>query len=311
MWMDAFEDVLRQAESFAGRLLAGKIRLQGPPGALRTDISALASAVLAVRPILDQQPRRLIIKQPDAFPSEARLILLSVAFASLAARLGSDRTAVQVPRDLLFITQQIVQCRGLLESIRVKQVCITDSYRIASVAEGRSSEQKTTLYLANPGRVQAINDLPRFGAVVIDATHPRTRVHLSNLLACPPIAKSRLIVVLSPPVEDDLLAGDGLTWMWEPQAIAQLDQAVSNKPAPPDVAIAPRHYWIAADLQVEEQLQRAHALLAGAMRLIRSQPPRELLWPGMPTTVSVTWRLPWSRRSALGVEHRINRLSRS
>jgi hypothetical protein len=158
-----------------------------------------------------------------------------------------------------------------LESIRVKQVCIADSYRVASVAEGRSSEQKTTLYPANPGRVQAINDIPRFGAVVIDATHPRTGSHLSHLLACPPsIAKSRLIVVLSPPVEDDLLVGDRLTWIWDPRAIAQLNHAVSNKPETPDVAIAPRHDWIAADLQVEEQLQRAHALLAGAMRLIRS-----------------------------------------
>jgi hypothetical protein len=35
----------------------------------------LASSALADRPILDQQPRRLIVKLPDASPSEARLIV--------------------------------------------------------------------------------------------------------------------------------------------------------------------------------------------------------------------------------------------
>lgn len=276
MWMDAFKSILKQPDSYAGRLLARKVPLQGPTGALRTDISTLASSALAVQPISDNRPRHLVIKQPDASPSEARLILLSVAFASLAAHSGRDRSAVDVTGDLLFVTQQIVQCRALLQSILVKQISITDCYRIASVAEGRSSEPKTTVYLANPGRVKEVNSLPRFGAVVIDASHPRTRMHLSRLWACPPIAKCQLIIVLSPPV-DDLLVDDGLTWHWDPQSIAQLEQTVSGKVARPDVPGAQRHYWIATDPEVEEQLRRAHTLLAGATRLIRIHPPQALL----------------------------------
>ncbi len=277
MWIDAFKGVSGQPESFAGRLLTGKVQLQGPSGALRTDISALASAVLVVRPIFDQQPRYLIIQQPDASPPEARLILLSIAFASLAARLGFDRGAVEVPGDLLFVTQQIVQCRELLKSIRVGQERIADSYHIASVTEGRSFESKTSVYLANPGRVQAINNFRRFGAVVIDASHPRTRAHLSCLLACPPIVKSRLVVVLGPLVEDDSFVGNGLVWNWDPYAIAQLEQAVPGKPTATDTVVAPRHYWIAADAKVEGQLREIHTRLAGAMRLNRNQPPQALL----------------------------------
>jgi len=279
LWAQSFYEIQRQ-QNLVARLLRGKIPLASPFGTLTDCAIARASNVLCTSPLKGAPKRRLLLQVPEANPSFARTLVLALIFSELAWRQRGTTDLIAIDGDLLFVTQHIVSCRQMLDSIRVggtDGVTLRESYRIVSITGQPSVSGLRSLYLANPGRISDLAD-SNFGAVLIDASHPRTLAHLPNLLSSPSIANSQLQIIVTPPVHVDrhILTGNGSAWLWDPHSAHRLKTALGED-APDAFELPCRHYWFACDQEVETLLYEVHCLLTGAMKHVRGQTPALLL----------------------------------
>lgn len=269
---------ITQPKGIIARLLTAKMRFDASEEALNQGSVSRASAILSIHPQRPDTIRRLIIQQPDASPAEARLLILALALVGLANKFNQAEGLARVEGPLLFVTQQIARCRELLESIKIDSVTITDVYPALSLPKVDEAGIEQAIYIANPGRVCAAAPHQRFGAVVIDATHPRTFGHRDTLLACPTIAAAPLQVVLQPVLDlRTSVSGAGQVhyWLWDPLTMEGTSRALAESAS--RYQVSERHYWIAHQPIVETALLEVHDLLAQAMALVSREPPPKLL----------------------------------
>ncbi len=282
MWLTPFREVMRQRNTLCSRLLTGAIRISAASGFLRQDLASRASAVMAIRPLGSAAGRVLVIQRPDVSPGCGRLVVLAFLFARVAQAHGRGSDFAAIQGDMLLVTQEIVETRQLLRAVQLStvgnRVTIGEAFSVCPVGWRVQSTDVRTLYLANPGRVQALYDHGRFGAVVIDASHPRTIACLPHLLAAPPVAEAPVVVVLTPitPVRG-IDRGQDLVWLWDPDTVSELQalEGGARFPSTPE-----RHHWIASDPELERCLYDVHQSLSGAARLAAGQslPPLAGAW---------------------------------
>lgn len=239
--------------------------------ALSNDALSRASALLSLAPQSSRSSHPLIIHQANSSPAEARFLLVGLSMAALATTYGRSDGVVKVRGSLLFVSQQIMLCRSLLDSITLKGTHLTDVFPAISIGGKNERSETRAIYLANPGRSQAIHRKTHFGAVVIDATHPRSIVHLETLLEIPSINSSPVIIVLAPMAGllDD--SDSGVThWVWEYDSAIQIEKVLKSydsETAQDFEDGLDRHYWVPKNTNVEVELEELYKLLAKATQL--------------------------------------------
>ena len=199
------------------------------------------SAAIAVRFALlaHDKPQTLFLLVPEASDMTARYIAAALLVGDFAHKNGAvhlipPEVGPLIDGDLLLVTQSVSPSKTALEEIRLgSQYPLGQLWEVAALTRYCSTRStKPRVYLANPG--WAVENLPErpFGAVVIDATHPRTLAQLKTILAGP-VSKSPVRIVVLPPVDKAFLQDCGYptsvsAWLWDPQAKQDADAIAGN-----------------------------------------------------------------------------------
>lgn len=194
------------------------------------------SAAIAVRLALMARvnPRTLLLLVPEASDTTARYVAAGLLVGDFAHRNSGNRIGIQesgplLNGDLLFITQSVTPSKTAFEDLKLaSRYPLGEMWEVTALTKYTKPRYiKPRVYVANPGWVT--EHLPKrlFGAVVIDATQPRTMAQLAAVLAGP-ISKVPIRIVVLPPVGKPFLRDCGYPnnasiWFWDPQAQRDAD----------------------------------------------------------------------------------------
>lgn len=293
MWVDGFV-ALREEHSFASGMLHGRMPIMEEGSRLDGTVFERASGVFAARAALAAakgrhlgRKARLNLLVPNATQELARYLAVSLLMADFVHRDGTrvpaDEACTLLRGDLLFVTQNIRRCVNLLRGLRLGHLRLTDYWRVEVLsAYTRPGDARPRVFVANPGWRGTLGSDRRFGAVVIDVSHPRTARHLPELLEQPAVSASPLQVAVVPPWEEARLAPllNGhrharTTWAWDPAAAAAVEGVLLGQEVPFETP--QRTIWVCDDEAVAEKLELAHGVLMGAARLAGGRLPPAVL----------------------------------
>src|SRR5882672_5344449 len=197
------------------------------------------SAAIAVRWALSARtnPRTLLLLVPEASDATARYAAAGLLVGDFAHRTGGDRMGVGesgplLNGDLLFITQSVTPSKAAFEDLKLAgRYPLGEMWEVTALTKyTKPRYTKPRVYIANPGWVT--EQLPKrpFGAVVIDATRPRSITQLTAVLTGP-LSKVPIRIVVLPPVGKPFLRDCGYptnasVWFWDPQAKRDADALV-------------------------------------------------------------------------------------
>lgn len=200
------------------------------------------SAAIAVRSALmfRANPRTLLLLVPEASDTTARyvaaaLLVGDVAHKNAGEQLAGRESGAFLNGDLLFITQSVTPSKAAFEELKLLgRYPLTDIWEVTALTKyTKPRYTKPRIYIANPGWVT--EHLPKrpFGAVVIDATQPRTMSQLAAVLAGP-ISKVPIRIVVLPAMCKPFLRDCGYpsnasVWFWDPQAQRDADIIVDAR----------------------------------------------------------------------------------
>src|SRR5882672_1430317 len=201
------------------------------------------SAAIAVRTALGARAgdKTLLFVVPEATQSTAlhigaALLVGNYAHVNGNANLPADEVRPLFKGDLLLVTPAVSATKGTLEHLRLGQYYeLRDFWEISPLSRYTAARgSKPRVFLANPGWTETGAAGRRFGAVVIDASHPRALENLPELLRAASGCSSIRIAVL-PPVTEDVLKECGypskaVVWLWDPQAQADAFRVADEKP---------------------------------------------------------------------------------
>lgn len=293
MWVDRFV-TLRDDNPLLSGMLEGRMPITEGDSRLDGTVVERASGVLAARSALSAargrqagRKKRLNLLVPNATQMLGRYLTVGLLIADFVHRDGSrvpqNEVCTLVRGDLLFVTQNIRRCIALLRNLRLGTLRLTDYWRVEVLSRySRPVDGKPRVFVANPGWWGALPHGRRFGAVVIDASHPRTARHLPALLGEPSISAAPLQIAVVPPWEEGrlepLLNGDRdahSTWVWDPAAAAAVEGALLGREVRYETP--GRTVWICDDEPVAVELERVHDMLVGAARLAGGRLPAPAL----------------------------------
>ncbi len=286
MWEDAFQ-VSTQRVTYA--LLCGSVLPSGGKPFEKV------SAAIAVRTALNARVAKqtLLFLVPEVTATTARHIAAALLVGNHAHSGGhGELPPAEVhplfKGDLLFVTPAVSDSKGELQEVPIAQYQRLKEYWdvIAfSKYTGRKAD-KPRVFLANPGWMLAGTAGRRFGAVVIDASHPRTIEKLPELLAAARGCSSIRIAVAPPIAHLNPAFGNPaqtFVWVWDPQAIKDAVAAVDGK-SPLDSNAgkgAERVLWVCdSDAAGAKALAELHRQLVKASRAAagRAYPGIQLCW---------------------------------
>lgn len=200
------------------------------------------SAAIAVRLALMARanPRTLLLLLPEASDATARYVAAGLLVGNFAHKNGGDLLGVResgplINGDLLFITQSVTPSKAAFEDLKLaSRYSLGEMWEVTALTKyTKTRYTKPRVYIANPGWVA--EHLPKrpFGAVVIDATQPRTMSQLAAVLEGP-ISKVPIRIVVLPPVGKPFLRDCGYptnasVWFWDPQAQRDADALVGAR----------------------------------------------------------------------------------
>jgi hypothetical protein len=281
MWVDGFV-ALKEEHSFASGMLQGRIPIMEAGSRLDGAVFERASGVLAALAVAKGRHRgckgRLNLLVPNATQELGRYLIVSLLMADFVHRDGTrvpaEEACALLRGDLLFVTQNIRRCVDLLKDLRLGSLRLTDYWRVEVLsAYSRPVDAQPRVFVANPGWRGTLGSARRFGAVVIDVSHPRTARHLPELLEQPAVSATPLRVAVVPPWEEarlaSLLNGDRkacVTWLWDPAAAAAVEGVLLGREVPFETP--ERTIWVCDDEAVAAKLELAHGVLMGAARYI-------------------------------------------
>jgi hypothetical protein len=300
MWLDPFTAL--QHRSLGNVLLKDQLPLLQGNRRVSSSVIERASGVLASRlPVqLEKgQQRRLVFLLPNATQSLGRYLTVSLLLADFVHRFGREHgpyvsdteVGALIRGDLLLVTQHIRDCATLLRGLCLKSTAgtrplpLTDYWSIEVLSKYTPpSNRRPRVFVANPGWLLSGDQRYDLGGVVIDASHPRTAMHLDNLLIQPSIARTPVQILVVPPWEESQLrelttAGHTTTfdWGWDPAAEAAIDRLVLGRAGLNETNGVNRDLWICDDGPVNELLDELHQTLVGAMRVGNGRIPATIL----------------------------------
>ncbi len=257
------------------------------------------TAAIAVRAALGARAseRTVLFLVPEANQSTAlhlgaSLLVGNHAHANGGHLLPADEVRQLFKGDVLLVTQAVSETKTALEKLQIGQYQrLTDLWEVVPLTRytGGRQTNRPRVCLANPGWALASIAGRRFGAVVIDASHPRTLAELPAL-ARATAGCSRIRLIVAPPVSQDVLQGCGYpsqatVWLWDRQAQAD---AVLLTDSPPAIAgDGTRTVFVTEDdPEAATCLQALHGQLAAILRQADGR-----LYPGFGVAWSIYLRL--------------------
>ena len=258
------------------------------------------SAAIAVRTALGAQPsveQSLLFLVPEATATTARHITAALLVGNYAHSMGDG----QLPReeihpllkgDILLVTSAISACKGDLDDLRIGAYeRLKDFWEVIPLSKyTKSKVDKPRVFLANPGWMLSGAASRRFGAVVIDASHPRTHDQLSDLLRV--AAKCTVLrLAVAPPMNDATLRACGWPertsiWVWDPQAMTDAQTIVDHQDDEPH-ELGQRFLWVCdADAETGQTLALLHDKLVTTAKAAAGKP-----YPGLRLCWSIYNRL--------------------
>jgi hypothetical protein len=257
------------------------------------------SGALTVRTALRSRsaPQALLFLLPEATATTARYITASLLIGDHghlngATQLPPNEVLRLVRGDVVLVTQAVSDSKELLEALPIGSYQrLADIWEVVSLSKyttGRGN--KPRVFVANPGWFLQVAPGRRFGAVIIDASHPRTFVQLVELVRAAR-GCTNLRVAVCPPPGDDVLAACGYpseisVWGWDPQARTDAQNAVETKDGVIHQA-GDRFFWECdSDPEAASALSELHKALASAARAAAGRP-----YPGLRQCWSIYNRL--------------------
>lgn len=214
------------------------------------------SGAISVRTALRLQvsEQTLLFVVPEATASTARYVAAALLIGDHAHKNSPEQLPPEEVRrllkgDMLIVTQAISDSKSKLDELRVgRGQRLSDIWDITPLSKYSAPKaSKPRVFLANPGWVAKSAAGRRFGAVIIDASHPRTFDQLPALLrtAC---GCSSLRICITPPPSESVLAACGYpaktsVWLWDSQAKQDAQIAVESDD-PVIHSIGDRFLWI-------------------------------------------------------------------
>lgn len=289
MWVSAF---LTSVQRITHELLCGNV--------LPRDAKAFekVSAAIAVRAALSsrQIAKPLFFLVPGATVSTARhvtagLLIGNHAHANGAGILPDTDVRALFKGDIVLVTQAVTQSKIDLERLHIGSQLLADIWEVASLTRYAAPRtNKPRLYLANPGWVLENTLARRFGAIIIDASHPRTLLSLQSLVDAARGCTSNCFVVV-PPLPRYMLTkcgypDKGAVWLWDPQAMLDAERVVENT-NPDTLNNPPRELWVCdSDPEVDRALSVAFDLMSNASKQADGR-----FYPGLRQAWSILNRL--------------------
>lgn len=289
MWVSAF---LIAIQRVTYELLCGNV--------LPRDAKAYekVSAAMAVRAALcsRQLAKPLFFLVPGTTPSTARHVTAGLLIGNHAhtngARILPDvEVRALFKGNIVLVTQAVTQSKIDLERLRIGSQLLADIWEVAPLTRYAAPRtNKPRLYVANPGWVLENTRARRFGAVIIDASHPRTLSSLQSLVDAARGCTSNCFVVV-PPLPRYLLAKCGYpdkaaVWLWDPQAMQDAERVVDNM-NPEALNNPPRELWVCdSDPEADKALSDAFDLMLNASKQANGR-----YYPGLRQAWSILNRL--------------------
>jgi hypothetical protein len=251
------------------------------------------SAAMAVRTALLARPsaeHTLMFLVPEATASTARHIAAALLVGNHVHANGSGELPPAEVRplfkgDVLLVTPAVSECKAELDEVPIGSYYrLKDYWEVIPLSKyTKPKGDKPRVCLANPGWMLAGVAGRRFGAVIIDASHPRTYTRLPDLLR---MARgcSSLRLAVSPPMPDPALHACGYPgktdiWVWDPQAMTDAQAIVDREDAEPH-ELGERFLWVCEDDEAAAALANLHRQLVAAMQGAagRPYPGLQLCW---------------------------------
>ncbi len=237
------------------------------------------SGALCVRAALLSRAaeQTLVFAVPEATAHVARQITAALLVGDHAHAHGAGELPVEEVRrllrgDVLLVSQAVSETKSVLDELPIGTYQrLKDCWDVvlASRYSAGLKTDKPRLLVANPGWMAKSAAGRRFGAVVIDASHPRTLEQLPDLLRTARGCTS-LRVVVAPPVQEPTLRKWGCApdsvWLWDPnsQAEAALAAEVATADSP---RVGERKLWVCdSDSEAAESLARLYRSLCAAAK---------------------------------------------
>lgn len=252
-------------------------------------VSGAIAVRTALRLLAGEQS--LLFAVPEARATTARQVVAALLIGDHAhANAHGEVPPVEVRHllrgDIVLVTQAISNGKARLEELPIgRGQRLADLWEVTTLSRYTSSKSgKPRVFLANPGWLAKTADGRRFGAVVIDASHPATFARLPELMRAASGCTS-LRIAISPPPSEDVLAACGYPaklqlWLWDPQAKNDAETVVEAR----DREIRPsgdRFLWVCdSDTETAQALADVYKWLTAAAKASsgRSYPGLRQCW---------------------------------
>jgi hypothetical protein len=221
--------------------------------------------------------QNLLFAVPEANASTARHVVAALLIGHHAHTNAQDALPPEEVRpllrgDIVLVTQAISASKAKLEQLQVaKGLRLIDIWEVTTLSRYTAAKSsKPRILLTNPGWLEKAMAGRRFGAVIIDASHPNTFTRLPELMRAASGCTS-LRIAVSPPPAEAALAACGYpsklqVWMWDPQAKCDAETVVEAADSTPH-RTADRFLWICdADAESAQALAQVYKWLCNAAR---------------------------------------------
>ncbi len=187
--------------------------------------------------------------------------------------------------DLLIVTPFVSKIKSEFENLSIGNQRLRKLWDVVPLSRYTSTQsQMPRVFLANPGWAMKMTDGRKFGAVIIDATHPRTLSRFSDLLKAA-IGYSAIRISVTPPLSQPTLTACGypdrvVVWLWDPQAKADAERVLGKEmPKPP--VFGTKTLWVCEDdAEAANALENLYQHLIGILKQTegRSYPGFQMVW---------------------------------
>ena len=238
-------------------------------------ISGAIAVRTAIRLLAGDQALFFVV--PEATPSITHCIATALLIGDYAHANGAGIVPEHEAKrllngDVLIVTQAISESKAVIGELHIGGGNrLSDIWDVTPLTRYTSKKStKPRVFLANPGWMIKIVHDQKFGAVIIDASHPRTFDRLPQLFS---IARgcSSLRFVVCPPPSDAVLAACGVpsrtgVWLWDLDAKKGAERVIGL----PDLVkhhVGERFLWICdSDKEAADVLSALYKQLTQAAK---------------------------------------------